>query len=319
MKRIVKGKRETMRSQLALWIGTIACVLSMTFGDGWVTADCYAQSSFEGFDVKLSADIAKTPITGRLYVFLTTNAQKPPIQGPNWFGPEPFLALDVQAMEPGQAILVGKNADCFPKDVGAIPKAKYRVQAILDHDFYYPEPSVGPGNFLSGIVEWDSGSDERTTVELTLDQVVPEIEYVDTERVKFVQNKSKLLSDYFGREVIDRAAVILPESYSKDPDRRYPVYYEVTGFGGNLRSMGRGPNRRRAEEGDVEFIRVLLTGECKYGHHVYANSLKNGPRGDVLVQELIPYIDQTFRTSLNRRPDLSVVIAAVDGRVFGCR
>ncbi len=59
--------------------------------------------------------------------------------------------------------------------------------------------------------------------------------------------------------------------------------------------MGRDPNPRRASD-EVEFIQVMLTGECKYGHHVYANSETNGPRGDALVKELIPYIDSQFRT-----------------------
>ena len=49
-------------------------------------------------------------------------------------------------------------------------------------------------------------------------------------------------------------------------------------------------------EGDVEFINVILTGQCKWGHHVYANSATNGPRGDALVKELIPLIDEKFRT-----------------------
>ena len=49
-------------------------------------------------------------------------------------------------------------------------------------------------------------------------------------------------------------------------------------------------NRRRR----VEFILVSLSGQCKWGHHVYANSETNGPRGDALVYEMIPYIDRAL-------------------------
>jgi S-formylglutathione hydrolase FrmB len=60
--------------------------------------------------------------------------------------------------------------------------------------------------------------------------------------------------------------------------------------------MARGPRARRGSPESVEFIRVMLTGECKYGHHVYANSATNGPRGDALIFEMIPAIDAQFRT-----------------------
>lgn len=245
------------------------------------------------FRVKLSESVAQKPITGRLFVFATANPQRPPMQGPNWFSPEPFAAVEVADMKPGEIVELGAAAESFPVEIAKWPAKTYRLQAVLDHDFYYPPPHQGPGNFYSPVVTWDASSSD--VVDLELDQVIPEFEYKDTERVKFVQRKSDLLSDYFHRDVIDRAAVILPPSYASSPDRRYPVYYEVTGFGGTLRGMGRDPNPRRASD-EVEFIQVMLTGECKYGHHVYANSETNGPRGDALVKELIPYIDSQFRT-----------------------
>lgn len=255
---------------------------------------CQAQAVSK-FHVSLSVEVSQEPITGRLYVFITANAQRPPMHGPNWFQPEPFAAVDVVAMQPGHTVVIDDQAECFPCPISQWPNGEYRVQAVLDHDFYYPSASAGPGNFFSSVVTWLS--DEPSTVSLLLDQVVPDLEYADTPRVKFIQRKSELLSQHFGKEVIDRVAVILPESYDDQPDRRYPVYYEVTGFGGNLRSVGRqGPNPRRPGPEEVEFIQVMLTGECKNGHHVYANSAANGPRGDALVFEMIPHIDNQYRT-----------------------
>ncbi len=75
------------------------------------------------------------------------------------------------------------------------------------------------------------------------------------------------------------------------------MIYEVTGFGGShFEALGRsaaGPPQ--AGEGEVEFIRVLLDGECQWGHHEYADSATNGPRGQALVSELIPEIERRFR------------------------
>jgi S-formylglutathione hydrolase FrmB len=240
------------------------------------------------------ADLA--PMNGRLFVFSTTNQQMVPIQGPSWFRPEPFLGKDIGQWNPGETVVMDDDADGFPARLSQWPKTKRRVQAIFDRDFDYPKASQGPGNLFSSVVEWDPES--QTEIELILDQVVPQIEYRDTDRVKFLQRKSACLTEHFGRDVIDRVAVILPDSYDRSLDRRYPVDYEITGFGGHLPGVGRSGRERRVSQGDdsVEFIRVLLTGECKLGHHVYANSVANGPRGDQLVHEMIPYIDQSFRT-----------------------
>lgn len=259
-----------------------------------LSSDLRGQASTE-FHVTMSPELESGPITGRLYVFITANTQRSPMQGPNWFQPEPFAALEVENMQPGQTIVIDDSADCFPKKISEWPKGEFRVQAILDHDFYYPSASDGPGNFFSSITKWRS--DETLIVSLMLDQTVVEVPYKDTQRLKFIQRRSELLSQHFGREVIDRCAVILPESYDSEPNRRYPVYYEVTGFGGNLQSLNRrGPNPRRAGPEEVEFIQVILTGECKNGHHVYADSAANGPRGDALIHEMIPAIDSQFRS-----------------------
>lgn len=267
-----------------------ACMLLIAV----LNSKCWAQVPPE-FHVSLSSELNVEAVSGRLYVFITSSEQKTPMLGPDWFSPEPFAALDVVDMKPGQTVILNDQADCFPNPMSQWPQGKYRVQAILDHDFYFPAAAAGPGNYFSEVVNWQS--DLSALVHLRLDQAIPEVPYPESTRVKFVERVSQRLSEHFGRDIIDRAAVILPESYDSQPDRRYPVYYEVTGFGGSLRSIARrGPNPRRRGNEEIEFIQVILTGECKNGHHVYANSSANGPRGDALVFEMIPHIDQLFRT-----------------------
>jgi S-formylglutathione hydrolase FrmB len=41
-------------------------------------------------------------------------------------------------------------------------------------------------------------------------------------------------------------------------------------------------------------IRVVLDPDCGTGHHVFADSASNGPRGEALVKEFIPHIEKTF-------------------------
>ena len=54
----------------------------------------------------------------------------------------------------------------------------------------------------------------------------------DSRWAKELQIKSKLLSDFHHREVVERRGVVLPASYYDQSQRRYPVVYMIPGFGG---------------------------------------------------------------------------------------
>lgn len=256
-----------------------------------------AEGPFE-FQVRLGPVVGDKAYTGRVSVFLT-QGQREPRFGPNWFRPEPFFATDVTDVQAGQVVRIDDRADGFPDVLSALKPGRYNLQAVLDHDFYSPHAGRGAGNFYSDVVSVTIDPKTSDPLELVLNQKVEEAPFPETKWVKEIVLSSRLLSEYHQRPVVERAAVILPESYYREPGRRYPVLYTISGFGGNLRSMaGRAlvADPTRVDDGTVEFIHVLLTGECKWGHHVYANSQTNGPRGDTLVTEMIPTIDETFRT-----------------------
>jgi S-formylglutathione hydrolase FrmB len=45
----------------------------------------------------------------------------------------------------------------------------------------------------------------------------------------------------------------------------------------------------------VEMLYVVLDPDCRTGHHVFADSVNNGPYGQALIEELIPAIEMQFR------------------------
>src|SRR5262249_18592568 len=87
-----------------------------------------------------------------------------------------------------------------------------------------------------------------------------------------------------------RAGVILPEG---DPSTKRPTLYIIPGFGGDHFMAPTIASSRRLKFG-ADMIRVVLDPDCGTGHHVFADSAFNGPRGRALVEELIPYIERTF-------------------------
>lgn len=250
------------------------------------------------FRIKLSDSIDSEPVSGRMFLFFSKTVNQP-MRGPNWFSPEPFFGKDVVDIKPGDEVILDNTMRGFPGTLDDVESGKWKVQALLDHDFYFANHANGPGNFYSDVVEIDfSKGKDNGEIGLELNRVIEARPLEDSGRFRLVELKSELLSDFHKREVVERAGVILPESYDANPEKRYPVYYEVTGFGGTLRGVkGRyGSRARPVGEGEAEFIHVYLTGQCKWGHHVYADSATNGPRGEAFIKEMIPHIDSTFRT-----------------------
>jgi hypothetical protein len=249
-------------------------------------------------NVTLDPAAAEQPVSGRLFVFCSRKASGEPRFGPDWFSPEPFFAIDVINFKPGLTRVIDDRADGFPDRLSTLPPGKYRVQALLDQAPDTHQAAHAGGNLYSDAREWRLDTPSSAGIDLVLNRVVPPRQFHQTAWLKEVSVESKLLSAFHDRPVRHLAAVVLPPSYQREAARRYPVLYIVPGFGGThydaarLYPLGAPP----AEPGETEFIRVLLSGDCRWGHHVFADSETNGPRGEALVKELVPYIDATYRT-----------------------
>ena len=102
-----------------------------------------------------------------------------------------------------------------------------------------------------------------------------------------------------------RVPVYLPPSYDHEPARRYPVIFLLTGFG----SRGRGllndnpwspsiDDRLDAliAAGCPEAIAVMPDAFTRFGGSQYMDSGATGAYETHLIQELVPWVDATFRT-----------------------
>ena len=86
---------------------------------------------------------------------------------------------------------------------------------------------------------------------------------------------------------------MLPKSFTTNPNKRYPVIYEIPGFGGDHFLALYYDDRTRVA--GTEMLYVVLDPCCRTGHHVFADSENNGPYARALVEELIPHIEKEFR------------------------
>jgi hypothetical protein len=153
-----------------------------------------------------------------------------------------------------------------------------------------------------------------------VDQVIPPVEVpADTEWVKHVKIQSKLLSAFWGQPIYLGATVLLPKGYDLHPTTRYPAIYIQGHFGlgapfgfttENTPDAEEARQRRQAtgtergyefyeawnSEGFPRMLAITFQHPTQYFDDSYAvNSVNNGPYGDALLTELIPYLEEHFR------------------------
>ena len=266
-----------------------------------------ASQRFPRIVVSFPAKVHPEPITARVLLFLSRSEGREPRYAPNYFDLQPVYAIDVENLQPEEEVVFSRDkfsypdALAFPGPLNRLEQGTYYAQALIDLDNTRPEYNSGPGNLYSQVVECNLPRSTIETIELVTDRVIkgrtpPE----DTDRVKLVEIRSKLLSDFHGRDIKLRAGVVLPEDYDEVTERQFPTLYSVPGFGGDHRAawrmtrFRRGRNSRQGEP-SLQMLRVYLDPKVPLGHSVFADSANNGPCGEALVKELIPEIETRFR------------------------
>jgi S-formylglutathione hydrolase FrmB len=245
------------------------------------------------FRVTFAPAVSREPFTGRVFVLLSRDdpGQGVP-RGPNWFNPAPMFAKDVQGWKPGEPLALGGEALGFPTPLRKLAPGTYYVQAVMDFGRGMSS-SAAEGNGYSAAARLDLDPARSSQISLTIEKVYHERPFPESDRVKLVDISSKLLTEFHGRPVRLRAGVALPASFASNPERRYPVVYEIPGFGGD--HFGARGRVRSTDVAGVDMLWVVLDPACPSGHHVFADSDNNGPYAKALVEELIPEIEKRFR------------------------
>ncbi len=183
-----------------------------------------------------------------------------------------------------------------------------------------------PGNLYSEPIKITIGENGIQDVDVVMNKVIPPIEEAkDTKWIKHIKMKSKKLSDFWGRDMYLGAHVLLPKGFEEHPEAKYPLMifhgHFPDDFGG-FRTTPPDPNTKpeyserfgvegynivqqqeaydfykRWNEPDFpRFLIIEIQHPTPYYDDSYAvNSASQGPYGDAITHELIPYIEEKFR------------------------
>jgi S-formylglutathione hydrolase FrmB len=184
-------------------------------------------------------------------------------------------------------------------DLNNIPFKKYYLQFTWDESKI--ENREEHPNFLySKVFEINEDSPNRIIVEF--DNSFSTSKLIENEVIKKFTVESKILSKWWNKPINLNTAVLLPSGYKDNPNKRYPVCYSIGGYGSRYTRAN-----QMVENTDLnqwwnaadapQIITVFLDGYAQFGDSYQLNSKNNGPYGDALIEEIIPAIDEAFRTT----------------------
>jgi len=267
------------------------------------------------FAVRCGAAMHPAAARGRLLVALARAATPEPAAtiGSTDRGAPCVFARDADDAAPGAMLFVSTDDEYSPHDarpcasgtgpVPALPPGDWYAQAVLDCNPDLRGPRA-PGNMCSDVVRVTVAPGARDTVQIDLTRSYPPDELPpDGEQMKFVKIRSALLSAFHRRPMYLRAAVLLPKDFPREPSRRYPLVISIGGYGASYDWMAEAANTEgrfhRAWLADSlpRMIRLYLDGRGPFGDPYQVNSANNGPYGDALLTELIPYVEKKFRAA----------------------
>lgn len=253
----------------------------------------YTSITAQQFKVSYTPTAFSGTFTGDLYIYLSKDKEEP--KGA-FVGIEQFTCfrLAVKNLKAGQSVTVNDNAVGYPVVPSEMERGEYYVQAVWDRNLGGRAVAESPGNIFNKSIKLNITQNRSQVYTITCTEVIPEKTFTETEFVKELKAPSKLLSDFHKKNYTLDAAIQLPAEYYKQPERKFPVLFWVSGYGGDYYRFS---NRKEASTpiDTVACIRVFLDGNCPLGHSVYTNSDNNGPWGDALTKEFIPLLEQKFR------------------------
>ncbi|ODV11844.1 MAG: hypothetical protein ABT19_11870, partial [Rhodanobacter sp. SCN 68-63] len=271
-------------------------------------------------EVSFAAAAHAQPVTGRVYVAVSRDGAKPPIEQTDITG-VPLFGHDVTGLKPGQIAAIDVNDYGAPlASLRDLPAGDYWMQPFVNvytefkradgHTLWMhmdqwegQDWKHSPGNLYGKPVKVHYDPTAATPIRLVADQVIAPIPFPkDSEYVRRFRIQSKLLTKFWGHPIYLGATVLLPKGYAERTNVRYPVVYDQGHFSTDAPfGFERKDSKMRAfwldDAKKPRVIVVTLQHPSPFYDDSYAvNSPNEGPFDDAIHQELYPEIARRFRT-----------------------
>jgi hypothetical protein len=289
------------------------------------------------FEVSFTPSASEMPITGRLILMIAKSDQPESRLSFSLRGPA-IAGIDIDQLKPNQTVVIDDNVLAYPGKLSEIPSGDYYVQAVINvyqqvhrsdgKTIWVPMNDGRPeffntaaGNLYSDVypVKFGKGG----SMKISVSHVMPEKPHPeDTEWIKHVTVKSQKLTEFWGHPIYIHATVLLPKGYEDHPESYYPSIYTLGHIRGPFFFTTIPPKEEEgrpvvnpvtglengyefykswSSDNIPRFIAIALLQQTPYFADSYSvNSANNGPYGDAVVEEVIPFLEDHFR--IMRKP-----------------
>jgi enterochelin esterase-like enzyme len=268
-------------------------------------------------EITFSPSARAEPVTGMVYVAISRDNQRTPIEQASPTG-APLFSKYVENLAPGTTATITADDRGHPlRSLRDLPAGDYWMQPFVNVYTRFPRADGktvwlhndqwegqnwkrSPGNIFGDPVKVTVDPKSDAPIRLAADKVIAPIQVPpDTAQVKRIKIQSAILTKWWGQPMYLGATVLLPKDYDAHPSVRYPVNYiqghfslsAPGGFGRNAEF-----NRLWLAPDTPRVLYVTLQHPSPYYDDSYGvNSENNGPYGDALVKELVPAVEEKFR------------------------
>ena len=299
------------------------------------TAGCRRPASPVEFRVTIPKALRAAATDGRLIVILSKDpSREPRMQITQNVSTQQIFGIDVDGIAPDGSAVLDSGSIGYPVEkLDLIKPGEYNVQAVLNvyETFHRKDGHVikgamdqwegqkwntKPGNLYSEPQQMWIDPAASGTIALSFNKLIPALPYPkDSKYVKYIRVKSKLLSEFWGRPIELGAFVLVPDGFDEHPNAHYPLVVnpahfptEINAFSTILPDPTASGATKTAQEGAYQFYKDWTSGKVPrmlvmafqhptifYDDSYGVNSENNGPYGDAITQELIPFVEQKFR------------------------
>lgn len=258
----------------------LAIFLGLMLGGPWALA--------ESLTVTFAPEDGSQMVRGNLIVVLCKNPF--PASGPGLlrvYAGE-VRCLDNQILQDGQSLRL---------DLGPGERPRFAAVYLDENRNFMASALAEAGEFHSSQVLQMDGEDASIRLDKRRSTELPPLPAWLQERS--IVSSSMLQAGFSPEQATQRFLVGLPPGYWTSLER-YPVVFVSHGFSGNRRTYLKNYQVWREEMKLRPMILISLDSNGDYGHHLFLNSQANGPRMQVLTEEVVPYVEAHYR-SLGRR------------------
>ncbi len=252
------------------------------------------------FKITLDKAVAPRGISGRLLVLMSDSAEEQSMLRTDFLpGSSDLAAMEVEFLAPGQSLEFDPDIHAYPEPLSHLKPGNYQLMALLDPDHSLPYAGEDGGDLYGPVVQVQGLNPARAgEISLVLDRRIdPRRPLRDTENVKLAEFQSPSLSGFWGRPIFMQAGIVLPPGFKDRPSERYPTVYHVHGFSGDHSEaweVGPGLVKAMSSGKRMKAVHVFLNGRFPTGHHEFADSVNNGPWGQALIAEFIPWLEARY-------------------------